>query len=129
MVKQQIENLRSEHRVWKDILFRYYAFGGSRNKRVYISDYDNSRFKFYGVKIEKDKASSYPLYLAEKRCKDIKQQIKQLNRILCLIRTVNDVTEDRNYWRLKCEIQIGAIHLYPEFLRLQEKRREKKLPI
>jgi hypothetical protein len=80
--------------------------------------------------LEGSKDSPMRIYLGEvPETKEIKKEINHLNRILAYINRINKITEDRNYWRLKCKIQIGEMHLYPEFLRLQNERREKRLPI
>ena len=130
-IKQRMAALRLEHYVWKGILFQHYAYAGCYNEKnkVYLSSYECTRLNDAGVTISFTPGLKMDLHKIEHRCKEIKKEISQLNRILAYINRINEITEDRNYWRLKCKIQIGEMHLYPEFLRLQNERREKRLPI
>lgn len=140
-LRKEISRSIRELALWKNIATSYYQErqkGYVVNDRVggayaYISEYEYIRLVDLSVftrGLDQWKHDyKIPILFIENKIKQLKHTIANLNRIISYINRVNEITEDRNYWRLKCKIHIGETHLYPEFIRLQNERREKRLPI
>lgn len=136
-IKEQINLMHSELFLWKGIMRYHYNCLESKNFRyswekhlVHISPYDYQCLLDVGViLLQWRDGFTIPMYRIENRIRKLKKAIKQANRILACINKINEITEDRNYWRMKCDFKCGALKCYPEFIRLQNERREKRLPI
>lgn len=136
-IKKQIDLIYSELSMWKGIMRNHYNFLESNDFRcslgkhfVHISPYEHQCLLDVGVVLPQWKDGfTILMYRIEDRIRELKIEIKNCNRILAYINRINEITDDRNYWRLKCKIHIGETHLYPELIRIQNERREKRLPI
>lgn len=136
-IKKQIDLMHSELFLWQGIMRNYYNYLEGKYFKcftekhfVHISPYEHQCLLDVGVVLPQWKGDfTISMFRIENRIKELKKAIKQANRILAYINRINEITEDRNYWRMKCDFQRGELKCYPEFIRLQNERREKRLPI